>query len=70
MEKMFVYPETLESRVVEGVGTEDSEHHHSSADIASHRCKLYLTLLKQRTASQHAWRSSMDRARAANSAYA
>jgi hypothetical protein len=55
MEKMFVYPETLDSRVASGVTAEESQNRRSTADLTSHRCKLYRTLLEQRTASQQAW---------------
>ena len=54
MEKMFVYPETLDSRVAWQMHLEDAENTYSSGDIASHRCKLYRTLLEQRTASRQA----------------
>ena len=69
MEKMFVYPETLESKALRGASTEETENRHSRAEVVSHHSKLYLTLLKQRTASQHAWRPCMDHERA-NGAYA
>ena len=70
MEKMFVYPETLESSVAWGIALEDVESPHSRADVASHRCKLYRTLLEQRTASQKALRGWMDDERATNGAHA
>jgi hypothetical protein len=52
MEKMFVYPETLDSSVAGQMHLEDVENPHSRADVASHRCKIYRTLLEQRTASR------------------
>jgi hypothetical protein len=55
MERMFVYPETLESKAAWGLNLEDGENPHSTADSASYRCKLYRTLLEQRTASRQAW---------------
>jgi hypothetical protein len=70
MEKMFVYPETLESRVLVAVSGEELENRHSRADVASHRCKLYRTLLEQRTASQKAWRPRLEREQRATGAYA
>lgn len=50
MEKMFVYPETLESKAACEIILEEVEN--SRADIASYRCKLYRTVLEQRTASR------------------
>jgi hypothetical protein len=55
MEKMFVDPESLESRGIAGMSFEDAQSPRSRADIASHRCKLYRTVLEQRNASQQAW---------------
>jgi len=52
MEKMFVYPETLESKTASGIILDEVENPHSRADIASYRCKLYRTVLEQRTASR------------------
>jgi hypothetical protein len=52
MEKMFVYPETLDSRVAWDMHHDDVENANSRSDIASHRSKLYCTLLEQRTASR------------------
>ena len=52
MEKMFVYPETLDSNTACGIILEEIENPHSRADIASYRCKLYRTVLEQRTASR------------------
>jgi hypothetical protein len=54
MEKMFVYPETLDSRVAWDMHPEDVESSYSTADV-SHRCKLYRTILEQRTASRQAF---------------
>jgi len=69
MEKMFVYPETLDSKVAWDMHPEDAENAYSSADTASHRCKLYRTLLEQRTAS-HQTSLGMDHERTASSAHA
>jgi hypothetical protein len=52
MEKMFVYPETLDSKAAGELIFEEMGNPHSRADIASYRCKLYRTLLEQRTASR------------------
>jgi len=52
MEKMFVYPETLDSTTAGGMILEETEDHHSTAGSASYRCKLYRTVLEQRTASR------------------
>jgi hypothetical protein len=52
MERMFVYPETLESQTTWTINLEDGENAYSSAGTASYRCKLYRTLLEQRTASR------------------
>ena len=70
MEKMFVYPETLDSKVAWAMPSDDAEAVHSRADVASHRCKLYRTLLEQGTASRQARFARMDHERAANSAHA
>jgi hypothetical protein len=70
MEKMFVYPETLDSRVTWDENTETSQSMSLRADVASHRCKLYRTLLEQRTASQQARLAWMDDERATDSAHA
>ena len=70
MEKMFVYPETLDSRVAWEMPVEGTETQHSTADVASHRCKLYRTLLEQRTASQQTWLAWMDHERATDGAHA
>jgi hypothetical protein len=70
MEKMFVYPETLESRVAWEMLFEDADNSRSRADVASHRCKLYRTVLEQRTASRQARIASMDHEREANGAHA
>ena len=64
MEKMFVYPETLDSRAFVDTAIEDLEYRRSRADVASHRCKLYRTLLEQRTASQQARLAWRDHERA------
>ena len=70
MEKMFVYPETLDSRVAWETPSDAAEPAHSRADVASHRCKLYRTVLEQRTASQQARLARMDHERATHSAHA
>ena len=70
MEKMFVYPETLDARVAWETPVEGIENRRSTSDVASHRCKLYRTLLEQRTASQQAWLAWMDHERATDSAHA
>jgi len=70
MEKMFVYPETLDSRVAWDLPIEEVEPTHSRADVASHRCKLYRTLLEQRTASQQARLAWMGHERAADGVHA
>ena len=70
MEKMFIYPETLDSRVAWEMHLEDAENAYSSADIASHRCKLYRTLLEQRTASRQAVMGDMDDERTTYGAHA
>lgn len=69
MEKMFVYPEALDSRVALEMLSGD-EPAHSRADVASHRCKLYRTLLEQRTASHQARVVEMDHERATDNVYA
>jgi len=69
MEKMFIYPETLDSKVTSDMHLEDAERACSRADIASHRCKLYRTLLEQRTASHQA-SLGMDHERTASGAHA
>jgi hypothetical protein len=66
MEKMFIYPETLDSKVAWGMPFDDMEPSHSRSDVASHRCKLYRTLLEQRTASQQARLDRMDHEPAAH----
>jgi hypothetical protein len=63
MEKMFVYPETLDSKAAWDMDLEDAESSYSRADIASHRCKLYRTLLEQRTASHQAVTGRIDNER-------
>ena len=63
MEKMFVYPETLDSKAAWDMYLEDAESAYSRADIASHRCKLYRTLLEQRTASHQAVTGRIDNER-------
>jgi predicted kinase len=70
MEKMFVYPETLDSKVARDVHRDDVENAYSKSAVASHRCKLYRTLLEQRTASRKAALVGMDDERAAHGAYA
>jgi hypothetical protein len=70
MEKMFVYPETLDTRVAWDMHLEDAESRYSRADIASHRCKLYRTLLEQRTASRQASLAGIDDESAPNAAHA
>ena len=50
MEKMFVYPETLES-VGSGKAIENTENPISRAEVLSYRSKLYRTLLDQQTSS-------------------
>ncbi|PYR98360.1 MAG: hypothetical protein DMG15_24005 [Acidobacteria bacterium] len=51
MEKMFVYPETVES-TGDAMAQENIENPRSRADVLSYRCKLYRTLLDQQTASR------------------
>ena len=63
MEKMFIYPETLDSKITSDIYLEDGESAYSRADIASHRCKLYRTLLEQRTASHQAVMGRIDNER-------
>lgn len=70
MEKMFVYPEALDSRVALEMFSGDDQPAHSRADVASHRCKLYRTLLEQRTASHQARVVQMDHERATDNVYA
>jgi hypothetical protein len=70
MEKMFVYPETLESRTGWEMLRDEVDNSRSRADVASHRCKLYRTLLEQRTASRKARLIFMDHERATNGAHA
>ncbi len=70
MEKMFVYPETLDSRVAWDMHLDDVENKYSRSDIASHRCKLYRTLLEQRTASRKASLAGMDDERTGHGTYA
>src|SRR5262249_7390612 len=70
MEKMFVYPETLDSRVTRDMHRDDVESAYSRTDVASHRCKLYSTLLEQRTASRKAPLAGMDHEGTAQGAYA
>ena len=51
MEKMFVYPETLEG-IGSGKAVENTENPISRAEVLSHRAKLYRTLLDQQTSSR------------------
>ena len=51
MEKMFVYPETLDS-TTSRMTVESNENPLSTADVLSYRSKLYRTLLDQQTASR------------------
>jgi hypothetical protein len=59
MEKIFVELETVNSS--------DPE---STADVAAHRCKLYRTLLEQRTATEHVWLAPAERHQPADAAHA
>jgi hypothetical protein len=70
MDKMFVYPETLDSKFTRDMHRDDAENSSSRSDIASHRCKLYRTLLEQRTASRQAALAGTDDERAAYGAHA
>ena len=70
MEKMFVYPETLDSNAAWDMHLEEAESAYSRADIASHRCKLYRTLLEQRTASHQAVIGRIDDERTTDGAHA
>ena len=51
MEKMFVYPETVEG-IGSGKPVENSENRISRAEVLSYRSKLYRTLLDQQTSSR------------------
>ena len=51
MEKMFVYPETVEG-IGSGKAAENTENPISRAEVLSHRSKLYRTLLEQQTSSR------------------
>jgi hypothetical protein len=51
MEKMFVYPETVEG-IGSGKAVENNENPISRAEVLSHRSKLYRTLLEQQTSSR------------------
>jgi len=70
MEKMYVYPEILDSKGGHGMTLEEVENPLSRAKIASHRCKLYRTLLEQRTASQQTRLLRGNHGRSANGAHA
>jgi hypothetical protein len=70
MEKMFVYPETLDSRIGWDAYIDEVESRHSRTDIASHRCKLYCTLLEQRTASEQAALAGMGHERTVDGVHA
>ena len=70
MEKMFVYPETLDSKVARDVHRDDSENAYSKSAVASHRCKLYRTLLEQRTASRQASLAGMGHEQTAHDVHA
>jgi hypothetical protein len=68
MEKMFVYPETLDSKAAWDMHLDENSY--SRSDVASHRCKLYRTLLEQRTASRQAALAGMDDERTPHNAHA
>ena len=70
MEKMFVYPESLDSKNVHRTTLEEVENRRSSADIASHRCKLYRTLLEQRMASEQTRPLRIDHERSTDGVHA
>lgn len=68
MEKMFVYPETLDSVATSEIL--ENVQNNSRADIASHRCKLYRTLLEQRNASRQGSLARINHERAAHGVHA
>ena len=70
MEKMFIYPETLDSRGTSALAFDDTESPRSRGNTASYRCKLYRTLLEQRTASNHTRFGRNNHAGAVDSAHA
>ena len=69
MEKMFVYPEAVESAVC-GMTLESLENLLSTSDIVSYRCKLYRTRLDQQTASQFFRLAPLAQREQADCAYA
>jgi len=63
MEKMFVYPESLDSVAAEGVSIGDIEPVRSKAGIVSYQCKVYRALLEQGIASRNVGPSFVSRSR-------
>jgi hypothetical protein len=54
MEKMFVYPENLESVALDVTAVSDSDRVRSKAGIVSYQSKVYRALLDQGVGSMHA----------------
>jgi hypothetical protein len=51
MQKMFVYPEVIQSAIVDGLTVNEAERARSKAGIVSYRCKVYRARLGQGTES-------------------
>ena len=59
MEKMFVYPETLDGPISEAKIVSELDLVRSRAGTVSYRCKVYRTSLEQGVASQIGSASSL-----------
>ncbi len=69
MEKMFVYPETIEA-MGSGKAVENPENPISRAEVLSYRSKLYRTLLDQQTSSRLSRLMPTEEQESANSVHA